>query len=208
MALNIPNMLTVARIALIPILVSLIYLPNAWIASTSSQYLATGIFVLAAITDWLDGYLARRLNQTTAFGAFADPVADKLIVCASLIVLVHIGRLHSVIAIIILSREIAISALREWMAQVGETKSVAVAFVGKLKTATQMTAIPFLLIDAKPFNLVNTRDIGTVLIWAAAVLTVWSGAHYMKVALETMARRDKQQTRNRRLPVKAQAEVA
>jgi len=192
MALNIPNMLTVGRIAVIPVLVSLIYLPNNWIASTSAQYLATVLFVLAALTDWLDGWLARRLNQTTAFGAWADPVADKLIVCASLIVLVHIGRVHSVIAIVILSREIAVSALREWMAQVGETKSVAVAFVGKLKTTVQMVAIPFLLIDARPFSFVGTREIGTVLIWAAAILTVWSGAHYMRVALEAMTKRDKQ----------------
>ena len=195
MTQNVPNMLTVGRVAVIPVMISFLYVPTTWIATTSAQNIATALFVLAALTDWLDGYLARRWQQTSSFGAWADPVADKLLICASLIALVHIGRVHSVIAIVILSREIAVSALREWMAQVGETRSVAVAFMGKLKTAVQMIAIPFLLIDAKPFSWLETRLVGTILIWAAAVLTVWSGIHYMRVALEAMTRRDRLITR-------------
>ena len=147
MPLNIPNSLTWARIALIPFFVGIYYLPADVIGPDDKNLVATLTFVAAAVTDWFDGYLARSLGQTSAFGAFLDPVADKLMVAAALIVLVHLGRADSLIALIIIGREITISALREWMAKVGASASVAVAFVGKLKTAAQMSAIPLLLYD-------------------------------------------------------------
>src|SRR5690606_27647312 len=133
-------------------------------------------------TDWLDGFLARKLNQTSAFGAFLDPVADKFLVCASLLVLVHMQRADVFVALIIIGREIAISALREWMAQIGASRSVAVHMLGKLKTTVQMVAIPFLLYDARVLG-VDTRLWGTWLIWLAAVLTVWSMVYYLQKAL-------------------------
>ena len=135
-----------------------------------------------AATDWADGYLARKLNQTSSFGAFLDPVADKFLVCACVLVLVHLGRADVFVALIIIGREIAISALREWMATIGATKSVAVHMVGKLKTSVQMVAIPFLLYQAPLFG-VDTRLWGQVLIWVAAVLTVWSMIYYLQKAL-------------------------
>ena len=141
------------------------------------------LFVLFALTDWADGYLARRLNQTSAFGAFLDPVADKILVCACLLVLVHLDRADVFVALIIIGREIAISALREWMAIIGATRSVAVHAVGKLKTAVQMIAIPFLLYDATLFGLIDTRLWGTVLLWISAILTVWSMVYYLIKAL-------------------------
>ena len=141
------------------------------------------MFVVFALTDWLDGYLARRLNQTSAFGAFLDPVADKFLVCASLLVLVHLGRADVFVALIIIGREIAISALREWMAQIGASRSVAVHMIGKVKTTVQMVAIPFLLFDGALFGVIDTGLWGRVLIWAAAVLTVWSMIYYLKKAL-------------------------
>lgn len=141
------------------------------------------MFVLFAATDWLDGYLARRLNQTSSFGAFLDPVADKFLVCASLLVLVHLNRADVFVGLIIIGREIAISALREWMAQIGASKSVAVHMVGKLKTFAQMVAIPFLLYDDRLFDVVDTRAWGVWLIWIAAVLTVWSMVYYLQKAL-------------------------
>jgi CDP-diacylglycerol--glycerol-3-phosphate 3-phosphatidyltransferase len=141
------------------------------------------MFVLFALTDWLDGYLARKLNQVSAFGAFLDPVADKFLVCASLLVLVHMDRADVFVALIIIGREIAISALREWMAQIGASRSVAVHMLGKLKTMAQMVAIPFLLYDGVVLGLLDTHVWGTVLIWIAAVLTVWSMVYYLRKAL-------------------------
>ncbi len=141
------------------------------------------MFVLFAWTDWLDGYLARKLNQTSSFGAFLDPVADKFLVCAALLVLVHLQRVDVFVALIIIGREIAISALREWMAKIGASGSVAVHMLGKLKTVSQMVAIPFLLYDGMLFGIINTRVWGLWLIWVAAILTVWSMVYYLQKAL-------------------------
>ena len=152
-------------------------------AQNHKNVLATVMFVLFAATDWLDGYLARKLNQTSAFGAFLDPVADKFLVCACVLVLVHLQRTDVFVALIIIGREIAISALREWMAQIGASKSVAVHMVGKLKTVVQMVAIPFLLFDDRLFGWIDTRWWGNGLIWIAAGFTVWSMVYYLQKAL-------------------------
>ncbi len=177
---TIPTLMTWTRIVAIPLLVGVFYLP---IDASSQNLTATVMFVVFALTDWLDGYLARRLNQTSAFGAFLDPVADKFLVCASLLVLVHLGRADVFVALIIIGREIAISALREWMAQIGASRSVAVHMIGKLKTVVQMVAIPFLLYDGRLFGLIDTHLWGTVLIVVAAVLTIWSMVYYLQKAL-------------------------
>jgi CDP-diacylglycerol--glycerol-3-phosphate 3-phosphatidyltransferase len=155
------------------------------------NWTAMTIFAVAAITDWLDGYLARRWGEVSAFGAFLDPVADKLMVAAALIVLVWLGRAESYLAMIIIGREIAISALREWMAQIGASKSVAVHMLGKVKTVVQMIAIPFLLFDGNLFGLIDTRLWGTLLIWVAAILTVWSMVYYLQKALPEIRKRVK-----------------
>jgi CDP-diacylglycerol--glycerol-3-phosphate 3-phosphatidyltransferase len=149
------------------------------------------MFVVFALTDWLDGYLARKLNQTSSFGAFLDPVADKFLVCACVLVLVHLQRADVFVALIIIGREIAISALREWMAQIGASKSVAVHMIGKLKTVVQMVAIPFLLFDGVLFGLMDTQLWGTALIWVAAVLTVWSMAYYLQKAIPEIRARSR-----------------
>jgi CDP-diacylglycerol--glycerol-3-phosphate 3-phosphatidyltransferase/cardiolipin synthase len=185
---NIPNILTVLRIVLIPVFVGLFYLPDGVLTVHDRNFYSTAIFWLAAVTDWLDGYLARRLNQTSAFGAFLDPVADKLMVAAALIVLVEFDRVGAVIALIIIGREIAISALREWMASLGEGKNVAVAMIGKLKTVFQMLAILFLLYDDPLFGF-STKLIGTLLIYIAAFLTLLSMAYYLKAAWPQMMER-------------------
>ena len=182
MPLNIPNTLTWARIALIPFFVGIYYFPDSLIAPADKNFAATLTFIVAAVTDWFDGYLARTLGQTSAFGAFLDPVADKLMVAAALIVLVHLGRVDSLIALVIIGREITISALREWMAKVGAAGSVAVAFVGKLKTAAQMTAIIALLLYEPLIPGIPTPLLGTVALWIAAALTLWSMVHYLKKA--------------------------
>ena len=176
---TIPTLLTLTRIAAIPLIAGLFYLP---IDNGSRNLLATVMFVVFALTDWLDGYLARKLNQTSAFGAFLDPVADKFLVCASLLVLVHLGRVDVLVSLIIIGREIAISALREWMAQIGATRSVAVHMLGKLKTTMQMVAIPFLLYDGILFGVIDTAAWGFVLIWIAGILTVWSMVYYLQKA--------------------------
>jgi CDP-diacylglycerol--glycerol-3-phosphate 3-phosphatidyltransferase/cardiolipin synthase len=181
--LNIPNLVTLSRIILIPLLIGLYYFPDSWVTEHSRNVAATLVFIFAGITDWLDGYLARRLNQMSAFGAFLDPVADKLIVVGALVVLLYLNRVDMLVALIIVGREIAISALREWMARVGQAKSVAVAFVGKLKTVTQMVAIPLLLYDDPLFELLDCQWLGTVLINVAAVLTVVSMLYYLRKAL-------------------------
>ena len=177
---TIPTLMTWTRIIAIPLIVGVFYLP--WDIATRNL-VATVMFVLFALTDWLDGYLARKLNQTSSFGAFLDPVADKFLVCASLLVLVHMNRADVFVALIIIGREIAISALREWMAQIGASKSVAVHTLGKLKTTVQMVAIPFLLFDGRLLGVIDTHLWGTLLIWVAAVLTVWSMVYYLQKAL-------------------------
>lgn len=189
MPLNAPNILTLLRLALIPLLVLAYYWPHPW-----RSEIVFGIFVLAGVTDWLDGYLARKLGQHTPFGAFMDPVADKLIVVISLILLVanpHItnavydGRLFAVVVIVIVGREIAISALREWMAEMGKRSSVKVSAMGKWKTGIQMTAIGALLY-AKPMFGLPTMLIGETLIYVAAVLTLWSMIAYLVAAWPTL----------------------
>ena len=177
---TIPTLMTWTRIIAIPLIVGVFYLP---ISEAARNLIATVMFVVFAATDWLDGYLARKLNQTSSFGAFLDPVADKFLVCACVLVLVHLGRADVFVALIIIGREIAISALREWMAQIGASKSVAVHMIGKLKTVSQMVAIPFLLFDGLLFGIINTRVWGLWLIWISAVLTVWSMVYYLQKAI-------------------------
>jgi cardiolipin synthase len=187
---NVPNILTVLRIALIPVFVGIFYLPKAafdnfGFPSHWANSMAASIFAIAAFTDWLDGYWARKYNQSSNFGAFLDPVADKLMVAAALIVLVEFERIGAVIALIIIGREIAISALREWMAGAGERSSVAVAQMGKIKTAAQMLAILLLLYYDRVGSF-NTKLVGEVLIIFAAFLTLLSMAYYLKAAWPTI----------------------
>ena len=183
MPLNLPNLITWLRILLIPLIVGVYYLPDAWLPMPGKNLAATAIFVFAAVTDWLDGYLARKLDQMSAFGAFLDPVADKLMVVGALIVLLQLDRVDPAVALIIIGREIAISALREWMAKIGRAKSVAVAYIGKVKTVGQMVAIPLLLYHDELWGTVNCQVLGTVLIYVAAVLTVISMIYYLRQAL-------------------------
>src|SRR5690242_2792669 len=179
---NIPTALTWLRIILIPVFVGIYYVPQEWLSQTIANWVGMGVFALAAITDWLDGYLARRLGATSAFGAFLDPVADKLMVAAALILLVELGRAEAYLAIIIIGREIAISALREWMAQLGRSRKTAVAFIGKVKTVAQMTAIIALLLWENVIPGISTQALGTVALWIAAILTLWSMFHYLRRA--------------------------
>lgn len=180
MFLTVPTLLTWARIVAIPLIVGVFYLP---LEAPTRNLTATVLFVAVALTDWLDGYLARRLNQSSAFGAFLDPVADKFLVCAALLILLQLDRVNAFVALIIVGREIAISALREWMAQIGASRSVAVHMLGKVKTVVQMVAIPFLLFDGALFGVIDTRIWGTLLIYVAAVLTIWSMVYYLRKAL-------------------------
>jgi CDP-diacylglycerol---glycerol-3-phosphate 3-phosphatidyltransferase len=175
---NIPNILTLLRIILIPVLVLVFYAPYAW-----SHLISTAVFGLAAVTDWLDGYLARRLKQSSVFGAFLDPVADKLMVAVALVVLVQDNPtvLFAIPAAIIVGREIVISALREWMSEIGERTKVAVSVIGKIKTAAQMIAI-VLLLYTHPVGAFPTHDVGLVLIYIAATLTLWSMVVYLRAA--------------------------
>ncbi|MGY8524034.1 CDP-diacylglycerol--glycerol-3-phosphate 3-phosphatidyltransferase [Paracidovorax citrulli] len=181
MPLNIPILLTWLRVALIPLVVGVFYLPDSWMTMHAKNLTAAVFFIVAAATDWLDGFLARRWNQTSSFGAFLDPVADKLMVTAALLSLLALDRVSDLIALIIIGREITISALREWMAQIGASKSVAVNFLGKLKTTVQMVAIPLLLFHDRLLGL-DATVLGTWLIYVAAVLTLWSMIYYMKLA--------------------------
>jgi len=181
MPFNIPILLTWLRVALIPLVVGLFYLPTDWMTLQERNVAATGVFIVAAITDWFDGFLARRWNETSAFGAFLDPVADKLMVAGALLVLVQLDRVDAIVAGIIIGREITISALREWMAQIGATRSVAVSSLGKIKTAAQMTAIPMLLFHDRLFGL-DIHFWGEYLLWVAGVLTVWSMFYYLRRA--------------------------
>lgn len=182
---NIPNSLTMLRIILIPVFVGIFYVPDNVIPHQEVNLLATAAFALAAVTDWLDGYLARVLNQTSAFGAFLDPVADKLMVAAALVMLVELDRVGALVAFIIIGREIAISALREWMAGLGQRNSVAVAMIGKIKTAAQMVAILFLLYF-DPIGPVDIKFFGNLLILIAAFLTLLSMGYYLKAAWPQM----------------------
>ncbi|HEY7743455.1 MAG TPA: CDP-diacylglycerol--glycerol-3-phosphate 3-phosphatidyltransferase [Burkholderiales bacterium] len=182
MPFNVPILLTWMRIILIPLFVGIFYFEKSWVSGPNQNLVATILFTAAAITDWLDGWLARKLNQTSAFGAFLDPVADKLMVAAALIILVQLERVDAIIALIIIGREIAISALREWMAGIGAAKSIAVSYLGKVKTASQMLAIPLLLYH-DPIGAFDPQQVGTWLIVFAAVLTLASMAYYLKLAL-------------------------
>ena len=188
MPLNLPNLLTWLRIILIPLFVGIFYFEKSWVSASDQNLVATVIFIAAAITDWLDGWIARKFNQMSAFGAFLDPVADKLMVAAALIILVQLGRVDAIIALIIIGREIAISALREWMAKLGDTKSIAVSFLGKLKTVTQMVAIPMLLYH-DTLGPLNPQAVGTWLIYLAAILTLISMGYYLKAALPTIEKK-------------------
>ncbi|MGE5465866.1 MAG: CDP-diacylglycerol--glycerol-3-phosphate 3-phosphatidyltransferase [Ignavibacteria bacterium] len=181
MLFSLPNQLTWARILMIPLVVGVYYLPADWLSPAERNLAATVFFCIAAVTDWFDGWLARKLGQTSAFGAFLDPVADKLMVAAALAILLHLDRVDAIVAFIIIGREITISALREWMAKIGAARSVAVSFIGKLKTTAQMVAIPLLLFH-DPLGPLAPQQVGTWLIYVAAVLTLWSMVYYLRKA--------------------------
>ncbi len=193
MPLNIPNLLTWFRILMIPVFISVFYISDDTLSLHHKHLLGTFIFWLASITDWLDGYLARVLNQGSAFGAFLDPVADKLMVVAALVILLKFNYVDAAIAFIIIGRELTISALREWMAQLGNSKSVAVSMLGKVKTVFQMLAILFLLYQ-EPLLGISTQWVGTLLIYLAAVLTLWSMIYYLMLAMPQIL--EKTQNRN------------
>lgn len=182
MSWNIPILLTWLRVALIPVFTALFYLPSDWLAPQTVNWTAALVFAFAGVTDWFDGFLARRWQQTSDFGAFLDPVADKLMVAAALILLVSIGRTHELFAMIIIGREITISALREWMAQMGRRGSVAVATIGKFKTAAQMLAILLLLVGMDDFYGSDLLFWGNLLMFISSVLTLWSMFYYLKMA--------------------------
>ena len=180
---NFPLFLTWLRIVAIPAFVAVLYVPEDWIAERTQNIISMWIFIGAAVTDWLDGYLARKWNQTTSFGAFLDPVADKLMVAAALIVLTEKGIVDPFASLIIIGREITISALREWMAHIGQSKSVAVNILGKIKTVSQLVAIPFLLYNGILFGIIHTNPVGRILIWLAAFITLWSMVVYLRAAI-------------------------
>ena len=179
--MNVPNSLTLFRIAIIPVFVGLFYVDAPWVNEA-----VTGLFIAAAVTDWLDGFLARKLKQTSAFGAFLDPVADKLMVAAALVLLVQADprALTAIPAVVIIGREIAISALREWMAELGQRSTVRVAMLGKLKTLAQMLSITLLLYGREQDA--NFYDTGLVLLYMATVMTLWSMAVYLRAAWPLM----------------------
>ena len=187
MPLNVPNALTLMRIFLVPVMVVFFYLPFQ-----GHLIVAAGIFTLAAVTDWFDGYLARRLGQMTPFGAFLDPVADKLMVSVALVLLVerHNDLLFTLAACVIIGREIVVSALREWMAELGKRTSVAVSFIGKVKTAFQMVSIIVLLaVDAQRDGS-EVLALGVLLLYVAAGLTIWSMWQYLRAAMVVLAEED------------------
>ena len=182
MPINLPMILTWARIAMIPMIIGVFYLPESILPGHWKNATACTLFTLAAITDGFDGYLARKYQLTTPLGAFLDPVADKLMVCAALVVLLALGRIDEFVALVIIGREITVSALREWMAHVGAAASVAVNWLGKLKTVMQMVAIPVLLYHDPLFGVIPVASIGTLLIYVAAALTVYSMFYYLRLA--------------------------
>jgi cardiolipin synthase (CMP-forming) len=177
MRLTLPTVFTLFRIALLPIMIIVFYAPFH-----GANIAASAIFIAAALTDWLDGWIARRFGMYSKFGEFLDPVADKLMVTGALLVLVQLDRVNAAVAFVIIGREIAISALREWMAHIGASKSVAVSSLGKIKTTAQMVAIPMLLYYDQLFGLIDTRFWGNCLLLVAAVLTVWSMLYYLRKA--------------------------
>lgn len=189
MRLNLPIFLTLSRIAVIPIFVLVYYLPVDW-----SNLVCTWLFIIAAITDWADGYIARRYGLTSRFGAFLDPVADKLMVAVVLILLVDrnptgLGTIWLAIpAVVIVGREITISALREWMAEVGQQAKVAVSFIGKVKTVAQLVALPFMIYREDLFGFIPVVEIGFGLLYVAAILTIWSMAIYVRGAWPVLKR--------------------
>jgi len=185
MKINVPNALTFFRVVLIPCFVGIYYFPHTVINQSLMNWIGAGIFLFAAITDWLDGFFARYLNQASKFGAFFDPVADKLMVIAALLVLLELDRVNSIISLIIIGREISISSLREWMATIGRPGGMAVMFIGKLKTTIQMIAI-LLLLYHDDLWFINVKLIGDILINIAALLTVISMAYYIRVAWPTL----------------------
>jgi cardiolipin synthase len=189
-SLSLPMLLTWARIAMVPLVVGVFYVPDAWMAPSWKNVTACALFTVAAITDAFDGYLARKYGQTSRLGAFLDPVADKLMVCAALVVLLQLNRVDALVALVIIGREIAVSALREWMAQIGASHSVAVSSLGKVKTIVQMIAIPVLLFHDPLFGVIDVRMLGTVLIYVAAVLTIYSMLLYLKLAWPHMVGRE------------------
>jgi CDP-diacylglycerol--glycerol-3-phosphate 3-phosphatidyltransferase/cardiolipin synthase len=176
---------------MIPVFIGIFYLSDDSLSMHNKHVLSTVLFAFAALTDWLDGYLARSLNQTSAFGAFLDPVADKLMVAAALIVLVNLTYVGALVAFIIIGREIAISALREWMAQLGSSKSIAVSMLGKIKTTFQMIAI-LLLLYHEPVLSFPTHEIGTLLIYIAAILTLWSMIYYLMLAMPQITKKTRE----------------
>lgn len=180
MRLNLPTWLTLLRVVAIPVLVVVLFLGGN---QRNPDWLAASIFAAAAITDWLDGYLARRLNQTSPFGAFLDPVADKLMVSTALVMLVFLDSRWQVTlpAVVIIGREITISALREWMSELGQRTNVAVSQIGKFKTAMQLIAVGLMLLKGTPMNF-SVYQLGLFCLWVAAVLTVWSMFMYLKAA--------------------------
>jgi CDP-diacylglycerol--glycerol-3-phosphate 3-phosphatidyltransferase/cardiolipin synthase len=186
MPYTIPNLLTWLRILLIPLFVGMYYFTDSLVSAENRNLIAALIFLFASVTDWLDGYLARMLEQTSSFGAFLDPVADKLMVAAALIVLVKLGRVNDLVSFTIIGREIAISALREWMAKIGESRSVAVSFIGKIKTASQMVAILLLLYNGSIFGL-DSMWVGSWLIYMPALLTLVSMFYYLRMAIPYMS---------------------
>jgi CDP-diacylglycerol--glycerol-3-phosphate 3-phosphatidyltransferase/cardiolipin synthase len=188
---NIPNLLTWFRIVMIPVFLAVFYVSDDTLSVHHKHLISALLFAFAAITDWLDGYLARRLNQSSAFGAFLDPVADKLMVAAALILLVSLGQVDAIIAFIIIGREIAISALREWMAQLGAGKNIAVSMLGKIKTTFQMIAILFLLYR-EPLLGLPTHQAGSFLIYIAALLTLWSMVYYLMLAMPQIAQKSRE----------------
>jgi len=176
---------------MIPVFIGIFYLSDHTLSLHHKHLLSALLFAFAAVTDWLDGYLARSLNQTSAFGAFLDPVADKLMVAAALIVLVNLTYVGALVAFIIIGREIAISALREWMAQLGSSKSIAVSMLGKIKTTFQMLAILLLLYHEPVFGF-PTHEVGTLLIYIAAILTLWSMVYYLMLAMPQITKKTRE----------------
>lgn len=185
MILNLPTILTLLRVAVIPLVLALFYVQ--W---PQARHIAALLFIAACITDWFDGYLARRLNQTSAFGAFLDPVADKLLVAVALVMLLRDDPtgMMAILAAIIIGREITISALREWLAELGQRKRAAVSYVGKLKTAFQMISISLLLWDS-PLGPIPIHDLGFLMLFAAAALTLWSMVSYLRAAWPALSGR-------------------
>lgn len=190
MPFNVPLLLTWARIGMIPVIVGVFYLPAGWVTPHAQNQIACWLFAAAAITDAFDGWYARRYGQITRLGAFLDPVADKLMVCAALVVLLALDRVDAFVALVIIGREITVSALREWMAQVGASSSVAVNWLGKLKTILQMVAIPMLLFHDPLFGRLPVAAIGTALLYVAAILTVYSMLYYLKLAWPHLIKAD------------------